>query len=174
MNQTKKPKTLEAQLKVKLAYILSPECEAAVRQLFNEHQQKKMIVAEWDILKTLKVSETDYQKLRGALKNPNLSVKARDRINQILDKISEYADSIKLVNEKIIVSGAYVKKTAMAFLLNKKQDEVRDNITINVNIEGTDPLTLKRLLLDEAPQLPTPTTNESPPERRVAKGRRND
>lgn len=145
-----KPKKLKQQLENILNHINSEETHQKIQDYYdNAINSKKELISQRDIINQLGLKEIQYQKLLNSLSRNDLDAKTRDYINQIIDTINSFMNTTKLVNDKIILSGAPLRKTTMMYLSTKKQEAQRELITINVGIKGTDELTLKKLLLDE-------------------------
>lgn len=145
-----KPKKLKQQLENILNHINSEETHQKIQDYYDQAiSSKKELISQRDIITQLGLKEIQYQKLMNSLSRNDLDAKTRDYINQIIDTINSFMNTTKLVNDKIILSGATIKKTTMMYLSTKKQEQQRELITINVGIKGTDELTLKKLLLDE-------------------------
>lgn len=145
-----KPKKLKQQLENILNHINSEETHQKIQDFYdNAINSKKELISQRDIINQLGLKEIQYQKLLNSLSRNDLDAKTRDYINQIIDIINSFMNTTKLVNDKIILSGAPLRKTTMMYLSTKKQEAQRELITINVGIKGTDELTLKKLLLDE-------------------------
>lgn len=145
-----KPKKLKQQLENILNHINSEETHQKIQDFYdNAINSKKELISQRDIINQLGLKEIQYQKLLNSLSRNDLDAKTRDYINQIIDTINSFMNTTKLVNDKIILSGAPLRKTTMMYLSTKKQEAQRELITINVGIKGTDELTLKKLLLDE-------------------------
>lgn len=145
-----KPKKLKQQLENILNHINSEETHQKIQDFYdNAINSKKELISQRDVIAQLGLKEIQYQKLLNSLSRNDLDAKTRDYINQIIDTINSFMNTTKLVNDKIILSGAPLRKTTMMYLSTKKQEAQRELITINVGIKGTDELTLKKLLLDE-------------------------
>lgn len=145
-----KPKKLKQQLENILNHINSEETHQKIQDFYdNAINSKKELISQRDVIAQLGLKEIQYQKLLNSLSRNDLDAKTRDYINQIIDTINSFMNTTKLVNDKIILSGAPLRKTTMMYLSTKKQEQQRELITINVGIKGTDELTLKKLLLDE-------------------------
>lgn len=130
-------------------HVQSTEASQAVQQLFNWAIAEQKLITQYDLLYTLNIPLTDFRKLEAGLQKYDLTAEERDLINQILSILTSYNNTINICNYKVIASGAPIKKTTMYYITKKGDDAQRDFVIINVNIKGTDDVTLKRLLLEE-------------------------
>lgn len=113
----------------------------------NRHIKSLELVTELDIIQTLGMSLHDYHLMESIVLAEDISDNEKKIINQIQKLINSHMGALQLANKKIILGGGRVSKTTMSYITNKKEDERRELVTINVNIKGVDPVTLEDLLL---------------------------
>lgn len=113
----------------------------------NRHIKSLELVTELDIIQTLGMSLHDYHLMESIVLAEDITDNEKKIINQIQKLINSHMGALQLANKKIILGGGRVSKTTMSYITNKKEDERRELVTINVNIKGVDPVTLEDLLL---------------------------
>lgn len=123
-----------------------------IKVLVNESEKNKQLLTKIDFIKAIGLDIEEYDLLVDYNDIEDLTDEQTKQLMRLNDELEKKLKYIQLINEKIVLScNDYKKinKNTITYLLNKdKKSQERQNVIINVHMEGKpeEHITTERLL----------------------------